>query len=124
MVAPEIKAAARKRAHTRVVSLPGDLDVLCHDSAGAEYTLRWIHSEIYDEGAYSSFASQLEDGAVIFDVGCVGHGLGGWTEWMMGKKHRTIADTSRNKGSPGHSHVRSQNERRGCPGPNLHTTQP
>ena len=72
MVAPEIKEAAAKRANTRVVELPGNLDVICHDSAGAEYTLRWIHSEIYDEGAYNSFAGQLQDGAIIFDVGCVG----------------------------------------------------
>jgi hypothetical protein len=52
MVGSQVKEAARKRGHTRVVSLPGDLDVLCYDSAGAEYTLRWIHSEIYDEGSY------------------------------------------------------------------------
>lgn len=52
MAGSDIKKAAKEREHTRVVNLPGGLDVLCHDSAGAEYTTRWIHSEIYDEGSY------------------------------------------------------------------------
>lgn len=92
MVAPEIKEAAAKRANTRVVELPRNLYVICHDSAGAEYTLRWIHSEIYDEGAYNAFAGQLQDGAVIFDVGCVGNR--GWMGWLSRWPSHTMADTS------------------------------
>lgn len=40
------------KKETREVNLPGALRLQCLNSRDAEFYMRWIHSEIYDEGAY------------------------------------------------------------------------